>query len=122
MPSRRWALAPARRPVLALCVAALASACADERDGRAEAAERARQMRDVARMLDAREAPPALGVPGPPEPARSAVALATPPAPTVRGDRSFRLRSWAIGATLLTTLAGGCLLYTSDAADEATIV
>ena len=107
MPSRRWALAPARRPVLALCVAALASACADERDGRAEAAERARQMRDVARMLDAMEAPPALGVPGPPEPARSAVALATPPAPTVRGDRSFRLRSWAIGATLLTTLAGG---------------
>lgn len=106
MPSRRWALAPARRPVLALCVAALASACADERNGRAEAAERARQMRDVARMLDAMEAAPTLGVPGSPEPVRSAVAPAPPARPTSRDDHAFRMHSWGIGATLLAALAG----------------
>lgn len=76
----RWALPRACPVVFALCAGALAGGCADDRDFKAEAADRSRQMRDVSRMLDAMESPPDPTLAVMPAPARTASIGAPPPA------------------------------------------
>ena len=77
----------------ALCAGVLLAACADDHDSAAGAAERARQMRDVSRMLDAMEAPPDAGgavakVPSSPRPLRAADTVPQPSAMAPRATRT----------------------------------
>ncbi|WP_170207540.1 hypothetical protein [Luteibacter pinisoli] len=84
----RWALPRACHVVFVLCAGALAGGCAEDRDFKAEAADRSRQMRDVSRMLDAMESPPDPALTVVPAPARTASIGVPPPTkarPTMHG-------------------------------------
>lgn len=60
-PARRGARATSRRVASLIVTLSLLVACADPRETAADRATRARQMRDVSRMLDAMETPPLPG-------------------------------------------------------------
>jgi len=92
--------------VFALGAAALVAACSEERDSGAEAAERARQMRDVSRMLDAMETPLEPGAVAT-RPATQPIAIdPDTPAMAAPDDVPVPLMSWAAVCAAAVGLTG----------------
>jgi hypothetical protein len=97
-------------------VLSLLHGCANPRDTAAERATRARQMRDVSRMLDAMEAPP---LPGSPALAQNGIAAASrplldpPPGENVEPRSSGRWLGWMLGALAVMTMGGTAAVLVS---------
>lgn len=108
MSSPSTAVRRVRLSALALCTMALVGACSDGNERKAESAERARQMRDVARMLDAMEVPPLAGPSVTDVPARAAVARASNGAPHARtgGRLSPGILAGGVASVAVAALAG----------------
>lgn len=105
-PPLRRALPRACLFVFALGAAALVAACSEERDSGAEAAERARQMRDVSRMLDAMETPLEPGAVAT-RPATQPIAIGPDtPAMAAPDDVPVPLMSWAAVCAAAVGLTG----------------
>jgi hypothetical protein len=95
----------------------LLGGCADPRETDAERSTRARQMRDVSRMLDAMESPPPSGtmVPGPGG-TRGATSPLLEPAVRTEATEPDASRGWlremlAVTAAIVTAGIGACLLW-----------
>ena len=116
-PARHGNHGPSRRVASLMFALSLLGGCADPRETDAERSTRARQMRDVSRMLDAMESPPPSGmkVLGPRGTPGATSLLLEPAAPTQAtgpdASRGWLREMLAVTAVVVTSGIGAYLLW-----------